>query len=97
MEYTIKKDVLYTCDKYGNTGHRIAEGVSNAHYSESKELFLVIMLNGLVELKDKNGNKRSSISENAKDARFDGDKFIVRLNDGTTRSVDKYGNKGAFL
>ena len=97
MEFTVKKDVLYTCDKWGNTGHRVAENVSNAHYSESKELFLVVKLNGSVELRDKNGNPRGMIAENAKDAKFDGDKFIIRMNDGSTRSVDKWGNKGAFL
>lgn len=69
MGFTIKKDVLYTCDKWGNTGHRVAENVSNAHYSESKELFLVVKLNGSVELRDKNGNPRGMIAENAKDAK----------------------------
>lgn len=97
MDYIIKKDVLYTSDKNGNTGHRVAEGVSNAHYSESKGLFLVIKSNGIVELRDKNGNPRGKIAENARDARFDGDRFIVRMNDGTTRAIDKNGNKGAFL
>lgn len=97
MEYIIKNNSLFICDKYGNTGIRISENVSNVNFSEEKKIFLITKINGDVELKDTNGNLRSKIFEGAVDARFNGDGFVVRTKDGRNRLVDKSGNKGAFL
>ena len=92
-EILIKNNNLYTSDRFGNTGTRISENVSNAYWSEDQSIFLVTKLNGRVEVADRHGNVVRAICEGAKDARFDkGTDIQVRMDNGQNKVFDKYGN-----
>lgn len=92
MEYKIEGTDLYTCDRYGNKGRKIAGNVSYASYSESREMFVVTDLNGVVQTRDKYGNPIRKICENAMEARFiDNKDLIIRTRNGNEQR-DEYGN-----
>jgi hypothetical protein len=92
-EYLIKDGELYNCDRHGNKGHRVASNVDRADYSESMGVFLVLTRDGVVVTRDRNGNIRNTIARDARNARFNGDEFLVEFNNGRTMRVDKHGNK----
>ena len=91
MNWVIKSGGLYLCDTYGNTGRRISENVAFANFNESEKIFLVTLLDGKVVTKDINGNALRQICEGAIEARFQGDKILVRTRVGN-QLRDRVGN-----
>ena len=49
MEFKIDGITLYTCDKYGNKGRKIADNTSFASFDESRNIFIVTDLDGIVQ------------------------------------------------
>jgi hypothetical protein len=91
MNFKITNGTLYTCDKYGNTGRRIADGVTFATFSDSMNIFLVTSLSGRVDTRDTNGNHIRTICNEAIEARFMDDKILVRTRN-SNQLRDKQGN-----
>ena len=91
MDWIIKNSQLYLCDKWGNTGRRISESTSFANFDESSKVFLVTLIDGKVVTKDINGNSLRQICEGAIEARFQGDKILVRTRNGNELR-DRVGN-----
>jgi hypothetical protein len=91
MEFKIKSDILYTCDKYGNTIRKICDSVNYASYSEKEKIFVITYLNGFVETRDTYGNRIRKICEGAIEARFQDTNIVVRTKTDT-QLRDRYGN-----
>jgi hypothetical protein len=91
MEFKIKSDTLYTCDKYGNVIRRICDNVNYASFSEKENIFLVTYTNGLVETRDIYGNRIRRICEGAVEAKFEDTNIVVRTRSGN-QLRDRYGN-----
>ena len=92
-EIIIKNDTLFTCDKFGSIGIKIAEKVSNAYWSEDQNIFLITKINGQVITADRYGSDTRNICKEARDARFDsGTNILVRMFDGRNCIFDKYGS-----
>lgn len=91
MNFTIKSDTLFTCDRYGNTSRRICDSVSFANFSEKENIFIVTFLNGQVETRDQYGNVIRRICDGAVEARFQDGNIIVRTK-SESQVRDKYGN-----
>lgn len=92
MNFKIDGITLYTCDQYGNKGRQIADKVAFASYNESKNIFVVVDLDGVVQTRDQYGNPIRVLCENAVEARFTDDKnLIVRTKNGGTEQRDEYG------
>jgi hypothetical protein len=91
MEFKIDGITLYTCDKYGNKGRKIADNTSFASFDESRNIFIVTDLDGIVQTRDGYGNPIRKICENAIEARFVDKDIIVRTRNGNEQR-DEYGN-----
>lgn len=92
MNFKIVNSILYTCDKWGNTGRRIADRVSFATFNAVMGVFLVTTISGRVDTRDMNGNHIRTICEGAIEARFYDDKtFLVRTRN-SNQLRDKQGN-----
>jgi hypothetical protein len=91
MDYKIKSDTLYTCDKSGNTIRKICDSVNNASFSDKENIFVVTYLNGKVETRDTNGNRIRFICESALDAKFQDTNIVVRTKI-ENQLRDRYGN-----
>ena len=97
MEYKIEKELLSTCDQWGNTLKTIATNVSYATFDEKQQLFLVTTKDGQVRTRDINGNGRRVICEGAIEAKFSGTNIQVRRKDGRNEIRDKFGNQLRWL
>ena len=91
MDFKIKSDTLYTCDKYGNVIRKISNSVNNANFSDKQNIFVVTYLNGKVETVDTNGNRIRFICEGAQDAKFQDVNIIIRTKT-ENQLRDRYGN-----
>lgn len=92
MNFKIDGVTLYTCDRYGNKGRKISDKVVFASYNESRKMFVVVGLDGVVQTRDGYGNPIREVCENAVEARFiDNKNLIVRTKNGGTEQRDEYG------
>lgn len=91
MQFVIKSDSLYSCDRYGNTIRKICDSVNYASFSEKENIFLVTYTNGVVETRDSNGNRIRKICDEAIEARFQDTNIVVRTRK-ENQIRDKYGN-----
>ncbi len=91
MNYKIKFDTLYTCDRYGNTIRKICDSVNNASYSEKEKIFVINYINGSVETRDIYGNRIRFICDGAVDVKFQESNIIVRTKFGN-QLRDRNGN-----
>ncbi len=97
MDYKIVNQALYLCDRIGNIGRRIAEGVSFGTFDDKSSTFLITKTDGKVELRDTNGNLKRTLINDSIEARFSGDEIIVRKKDGRTCLIDKVGNIKRYI
>jgi hypothetical protein len=84
MNYKIKFDTLYTCDRYGNTIRKICD-------SEKEKIFVINYINGSVETRDIYGNRIRFICDGAVDVKFQESNIIVRTKFGN-QLRDRNGN-----
>ena len=91
MDWIIKQNSLYLCDKYGNTGRRISENTAFANFDDKTKTFIVTLLDGKVITKDIDGNYLRQICEGAIEARFQDDKILIRTRN-CNQLRDRVGN-----
>lgn len=97
MEFKILNRSLFICDKWGNLGRKISENVAFGTFDEETSLFLVTKTDGVVELKDMNGNVKRLIAKDGYEARFHDKDIILRKTNGKTCIVDRYGNIQRYM
>ena len=89
----IKDGSLYWMDRHGNRHARVADRVQYSDFNSNLNEVLVTYQNGEVKLTDVNGNLRSSLKvTDAIDARFEGDKILIRRRGGSIELRDRHGN-----
>ena len=97
MIFYIKEgNVLVSADYMGAATKRICDGVSNADYCTKTRVYVITLINGVVETRDYNGNRIRQICDGATESRFNGGLITVRRN-GRTELRDRSGNLQKYI